>query len=96
MWKELQQENNLELVNGTQGVMTWVFHVEVQPPEFYPSSNRCLKEELMQVRHQGLASGEEEHSVLVHLLEEMRERRLDLADLKWEEKPDMMMREQDW
>lgn len=39
VWKELEQEN------GPQGLMAWVFHEEVQPPEFYSSSNQCLKEE---------------------------------------------------
>lgn len=56
-----------------------MFHVEVQPPESYSPFLLELKEELMQVRHQGLASGEKEHSALVPLLEVMLERQPDLA-----------------
>ncbi|KAK7861078.1 hypothetical protein CFP56_024367 [Quercus suber] len=36
---------NLEQENGPEGLMAWVFHEEVQPPEFYSSSNQCLREE---------------------------------------------------
>jgi hypothetical protein len=43
-----------------------------------------------------LASGGEEHSVLLYLLEVMLERQPDLAVSKWEEKPHMMMQEQGW
>lgn len=56
-----------------------MFHVEVQPLESYSSFLLGLKEELMKVRHQGLASGEKEHSALVPLLEVRLERRPDLA-----------------
>lgn len=43
-----------ELRNGPQWVLVYVYHVGVEPQEFYPSANQCLAEGLMQVRHQGL------------------------------------------